>query len=168
MTNEVPTEMDSIDVQTQFVIHNANSHQNNGYEEFTRKLEKQAKDKIKMENDEKKIKSNVIELGNEIIKGIQNTEKAVNKDLEEDINSKLNSTKCVGQSQGRTSTQLVSKVKSVDYIEDASSVDSPEKYQSFLLNNKYSPQKSPRLTQINLEFQGIPLKGVFNLKNNFN
>lgn len=159
MTNEVPTEMDSAEVQTQFMVQNFNSHRNNGYEEFTKKLEKQAKERLKIEKAENMIQSNVVELGNEIIKGMQNTERAVNNDLEEDIDSKLNSTKHIGQSQGRVSTQLVSKVKSVDYIEDASSVESPEKYHAFPLNNKYSPQKSPRLAQINLEFQGVPVKG---------
>lgn len=161
LTNETPTEMDSPERHSYFMMQNMDSLPHNGYEDFVKKLEQQAKEKTKIEAD-KKAKSEVGGLENVVVKVKENAEKVVSKELEENINSKAQSIQCVEKALEVNPLQLVTKVKSEDHTAEISDIDSPRKNQTVIMNNKYSPRKSPRIAQVMLKFNGTPLKSKSN------
>jgi hypothetical protein len=157
LTNETPTEMDSPERHCYFMMQNMDSLPHNGYEDFVKKLEQQAKEKVQIKTDIK-TKSEVGSLENVVVKVKENAEKVVSKDLEENIDAKTQSIQCVEKALEINPLQLVNKVQSEDITAEISDIDSPRKNQTFHMNNKYSPRKSPRVAQVMLKFNGTPLK----------
>jgi predicted RND superfamily exporter protein len=171
LTSETPTGMDSPERHSYFMIQNMDSLPHNGYEDFVKKLEKnmkiqptpkQAKEKVQVEAD-KKTKSEVSGLDNVVVKVKESAEKVVNKDLEENMDSKAQSIQYVEKALELNPLQLVNKAQSEDITAEISDIDSPRKNQIEYMNNKYSPKRSPRIAQIMVKFNGASLKKKSNM-----